>query len=60
VVPFSIESVLEEFTNRAPIVENKHFKYEIPLSNVIKKYHRYIGAENELLVRHPEQYTYLH
>ncbi len=60
VVPFSIESVLEEFTDRAPIVENKHFKYKIPLSNVIKEYHRYIGTEKELYVRHPEQYTFLH
>ena len=60
VVPFSIESVLEEFTDRAPIVENRHFKYKIPLSNVIKEHHRYIGTEKELLVRHPEQYTILH
>lgn len=60
VVPFSIESVLEEFTNRAPIVENKYFKYKIPLSNIIKEHHRYIGAEKEFLVRHPEQYTFLH
>jgi saccharopine dehydrogenase-like NADP-dependent oxidoreductase len=60
VVPFSIESVLEEFTDRAPIVENRHFKYKIPLSNVIKEYHKYIGAEKELFVRHPEQYTFLH
>ena len=60
VVPFSIESVLEEFTDRAPIVENRHFKYKIPLSNVIKEHHRYIGTEKELLVRHPEQYTFLH
>ena len=60
VVPFSIESVLEEFTERAPIVENKHFKYKIPLSNVIKENHRYIGTEKEILVRHPEQYTFLH
>lgn len=60
VVPFSIESVLEEITERAPIVENKHFKYKIPLSNVIKEFHRYIGTEKELLVRHPEQYTFLH
>ena len=60
VVPFSIESVLEEFTDRAPIVENKHFKYKIPLNNVVKEYHRYIGVEKEILVRHPEQYTFLH
>jgi lysine 6-dehydrogenase len=60
VVPFSIESVLEEFTERAPIVQNRHFKYTIPLSKVIKEYHRYIGTERELYVRHPEQYTFLH
>ena len=60
VVPFSIESVLEEFTDRAPIVVNKHFKYKIPLNNVIKEFHRYIGTEKEILVRHPEQYTFLH
>jgi len=60
VVPFSIESVLEEFTERAPIVEHKHFKYKIPLSNVIKEHHRYIHTEKELFVRHPEQYTFLH
>jgi lysine 6-dehydrogenase len=60
VVPFSIESVLEEFTERAPIVQNRHFKYKIPLSNVVKEYHRYIGIESELFVRHPEQYTFLH
>jgi saccharopine dehydrogenase-like NADP-dependent oxidoreductase len=59
VVPFSIESVLEEFTDKAPIVENRRFKYKIPLSNVIKEFHRYIGTENELLVRHPEQYTFM-
>jgi len=60
VVPFSIESVLEEFTDRAPIVQNRHFKYKIPLSNIIKEHHRYIGTESEILVRHPEQYTFLH
>lgn len=60
VVPFSIESVLEEFTDRAPIVVNKHFKYKIPLNNIIKEYHRYVGTEKEILVRHPEQYTFLH
>lgn len=60
VVPFSIESVLEEFTDRAPIVKDKHFEYKIPLSNIIKEYHKYIGVERELFVRHPEQYTFLH
>jgi saccharopine dehydrogenase-like NADP-dependent oxidoreductase len=60
VVPFSIESVIEEFTDRAPIVENKHFKYKVPLNTVIREYHHYIGKEDEIFVRHPEQYTFLH
>lgn len=60
VVPFSIESVLEEFTNPAPIVENKHFKYLMPLDNITKEYHYFIGNESEMFVRHPEQYTFLH
>lgn len=60
VVPFSIESVIEEFTDRAPIVENRHFKYFVPLNSVTKEYHKFIGREKEIFVRHPEQYTFLH
>jgi len=60
VVPFSIESVLEEFTDRAPIVMHKHFKFLTPLKNIKNDYHHYIGREQEIFVRHPEQYTFLH
>ena len=60
VVPFSIESVLEEFTDRAPIVKNRHFKYTMPLKNVTREYHHFIGNEEEMFVRHPEQFTFLH
>lgn len=60
VVPFSIASVVEEFTDPAPVVENRHFKYKIPLKTVIKEYHKSIGRETEMFVRHPEQYTFLH
>jgi len=60
VVPFSIESVLEEFTDRAPIVSNRHFRYIKPLKNVTIDYHHFIGREQEIFVRHPEQYTFLH
>ena len=60
VVPFSIESVLEEFTDPAPIMKNKHFRYKVPLNTVVKEYHHFIGKENEILVRHPEQYTFFH
>lgn len=60
VVPFSIESVIEEFTSPAPIVKNRHFEFRIPLKSITKEYHRTIGKETEMFVRHPEQYTFLH
>lgn len=58
VVPFSIESIIEEFTELAPVVENKHFIKKVPLDTIIKEYHRSIGQEKEFFVRHPEQYTF--
>ena len=60
VVPFSIESVIEEFTSPAPVVRNKHFEFKIPLKSITKEYHKTIGRETEMYVRHPEQYTFLH
>lgn len=60
VVPFSIESVLEEFTENAPVVKNRHFTSIIPLETVTREYHHFIGREQEIFVRHPEQYTFLH
>lgn len=59
VVPFSIESVLEEFTDWAPIVEEGHFKYFKPLDNITRGYHYFIGRQPQIIVRHPEQYTFL-
>ncbi|MBI2045265.1 hypothetical protein HYT23_04365 [Candidatus Pacearchaeota archaeon] len=60
VVPFSIESIIEEFTSPAPIVKNKRFEFKIPIKSITKEYHRTIGKESEMYVRHPEQYTFLH
>ena len=60
VVPFSMESIIEEFTHPAPIIENRHFRYLTPLNNITKQYHHFIGREQEMFVRHPEQYTFLH
>ena len=60
VVPFSIESVIDEFTAPAPIVQNRHFQYKVPLNTVVREYHHYIGRGDEIFVRHPEQYTFLH
>jgi len=60
VVPFSIESVVEEFTEPAPVVIRGKFVKKIPLHSIIKKYHRGIGKEMQFYVRHPEQYTFYH
>ncbi len=58
VVPFSIQSIIEEFTDPAPIIKNKHFIKEKPLDSIIEDYHRGIGKQKEMFVRHPETYTF--
>jgi len=58
VVPFSIQSIIEEFTDPAPIIQNKHFIKEKPLDSIIEDYHRGIGKQKEMFVRHPETYTF--
>lgn len=58
VVPFSIQSIIEEFTDPAPIVEKRHFIKKIPLSSIIENYHRAIGKQKEMFVRHPETFTF--
>lgn len=60
VVPFSIASIIEEFTDPAPIVKNKRFIKKVPLDSIIEDYHRGIGKQKEFFVRHPEQYTFYH
>lgn len=58
VVPFSIQSITEEFLDPAPYVENGKFKTAIPLESVRESFHRTIGKQSEFLTRHPEQYTF--
>lgn len=58
VVPFSIPSIMEEFTDPAPVVENRHFIKKMPLDSIIEDYHRSIGKQKEFFVRHPEQFTF--
>lgn len=58
VVPFSIQSIIEEFTDEASILENNRWKKEIPLQNIRESYHRTIGKEKEFFTRHPEPYTF--
>lgn len=58
VVPFSIQSIIEEFSDPAPIIKNRHFIKKVPLSSIIEDYHRKIGKQKEFFVRHPETWTF--
>lgn len=60
VVPFSIQSVIEEFTDPAPIIENGNIVIKKPLENIRRRYHRGIGTQGEFLVDHAEIYTFNH
>lgn len=60
VVPFSIESIIEEFTKPAPLIENGKWKTCTPLKTITMRNHRSVGKERVLIVRHPETYTFYH
>ncbi|MBI5794395.1 saccharopine dehydrogenase NADP-binding domain-containing protein [Candidatus Uhrbacteria bacterium] len=59
VVPFSIESVLEEYTLPAPYVINGHWRRRMPIEAAATRSHRTIGEQRAILVDHPETYTFL-
>lgn len=58
VVPFSIQSIIEEFTDPAPVVESCKFVKRAPLDSIIFDHHRNIGKQKCFFVRHPETYTF--
>ncbi len=58
VVPFSIQSIMEEFTDPAPIVERKKFVVKYPLDSILEDHHRGIAKQKEFYVRHPETFTF--
>lgn len=58
VVPFSIESIIEELTDPAPYIENGRWREAAPLETEIIKEFRGIGAQKCFIVRHPETYTF--
>ncbi len=60
VVPFSILSVIEEFTYPAPIIQNGRIVIKKPMENIRKMYHRGIGVQDEFLVDHQETFTFYH
>ena len=58
VVPFSIQSIIEEFISPASIVSKGKVIKIKPFDSLIKCYHRAIGKENQFNVgHHPETYT---
>ncbi|MBS3086506.1 saccharopine dehydrogenase NADP-binding domain-containing protein [Candidatus Pacearchaeota archaeon] len=59
VVPFSIESILEEFTMIAPYWHNHKVMKIRPTDSIVRVYHKAVGKENQFNVgHHPETYTF--
>ena len=58
VVPFSIESVIEELTEPAPYIERGRWREAAPLETGVVKKFRGIGSQKCFIVRHPETYTF--
>lgn len=60
VPPFSIQSIVEEFTDPAPLVEEGKWIKKIPLETLTEKKIRTIGNQQCFFVRHPETFTFYH
>ncbi|MBI4133475.1 saccharopine dehydrogenase NADP-binding domain-containing protein [Candidatus Uhrbacteria bacterium] len=60
VVPFSIESVLEEYTLRSPYIQGGRMRRMRPADSAIIKNFRVVGSQKIFLVDHPETYTFFH
>ncbi|TSC89229.1 MAG: saccharopine dehydrogenase [Parcubacteria group bacterium Gr01-1014_3] len=58
VVPFSMESIFEEFTDPAQVFENGEWGVKVPMETVQDKEFREVGNQKVFLVRHPETYTF--
>lgn len=58
VVPFSMESIIEEMTDPAPIVEDGKWIEKKPMDTEIMRQFREIGVQKCYLVRHPETFTF--
>lgn len=58
VVPFSVESIVEELTDPAPVVENGQWIEKNSSDTEVVREFREIGSQKCYLVRHPETYTF--
>lgn len=58
VVPFSIMSIMEEFTETPTILKNSTFKQVPAQADTTVKRYKWVGSNRTFLVRHPEPYTF--
>ncbi|MEK9183667.1 MAG: saccharopine dehydrogenase NADP-binding domain-containing protein, partial [Patescibacteria group bacterium] len=58
-VPFSIESIIEELVDSAPLIEDGQWIEKKPLETEVIREFREIGSQKCYLVRHPEIYTFM-
>ena len=58
VVPFSIGSIIYEFTLPAPILVDGKTVYKVPLENIEEREFKGIGKQKCFFVAHPETYTF--
>ena len=58
VVPFSMTSITEEFTDLAHVVENGKMKKIVPLETIEEREFTAIGRQKCFIARHPETYTF--
>jgi saccharopine dehydrogenase-like NADP-dependent oxidoreductase len=60
VVPFSMESILEEYTYPAPYVVGGRWRKKVPSDSAVTRYHRGVGHQRSFLADHAETYTFHH
>lgn len=60
VPPFSIDSIIEEFTAPAPYVVNGYWRKKLPAESKVMRYHRAIGYQETFLAIHAETYSFMH
>jgi len=58
VVPFSVESIIEELTESAPLIDDGKWIEKSPVDTEVVREFREIGAQKCYIVRHPETYTF--
>lgn len=60
VVPFSIESILEEYTLPAPHIKGGKWRHIRPMDSAVVRNFRAIGPQKIFMVDHSEVYTFNH